>query len=268
MAFADSEGTRIYYDDRGRSEPVFVCLPGWCVHHTIFVPLAERLSGRHRVLAMDWRGHGESQPPKRDFGHAEMVADVLAVVQASGAQSVIPIAQAHGGWVAVELRRQLGERVPKMILTSWNPISTSRNPLAAPFLAAMQALQDTARWRETVEQLLTMWLRGAPASVNSHIRKEMESHGFEDWARAAREITFLYAREGDPLQALSELNPPVPALHVYAQPRAPEYLSTQESFARDHSWFAVRRLDGVSHFPMLEVPDETASVISGFMSKK
>ena len=32
MAFADSEGTRLYYDDRGVGEPVFVCLPGWCVH--------------------------------------------------------------------------------------------------------------------------------------------------------------------------------------------------------------------------------------------
>jgi pimeloyl-ACP methyl ester carboxylesterase len=135
----------------------------------------ERLSGHRRVLAMDWRGHGESQAPKRDFGHAEMVADVLAVIQASGAQSVIPIAQAHGGWVAVELRRKLGERVPRMIFTSWNPISTGQNPLAM-----MQALQDTARWPETVEQLLTMWLRGAPSSVNTHIRNEMESHGSED----------------------------------------------------------------------------------------
>jgi len=154
-----------------------------------------------------------------------------------------------------------------MIFTSWNPISTSRNALAAPFLAAMQALQDSVRWRETVEQLLTMWLRGAPTSVDTHIRNEMESHGFEDWARAAREITSLYAREGDPLRALSELRPPVPALHVYAQPRALEYLSTQESFARDHSWFVVRRLEAVSHFPMLEVPDETAGVISEFMSQ-
>jgi non-heme chloroperoxidase len=59
MAFTDSEGTRIYYDDRGKSEPVLLCLTGWCVHHTIFLALAERLSAQHRVLAMDWRGHGK-----------------------------------------------------------------------------------------------------------------------------------------------------------------------------------------------------------------
>lgn len=31
MAFADSEGTRIFYDDRGNGEPVLLCLPGWFV---------------------------------------------------------------------------------------------------------------------------------------------------------------------------------------------------------------------------------------------
>ena len=199
------------------------------------------------------------------FGYAEMLADVLSVIQASGAQSVIPIAQAHGGWAAIALRRRLGQRVPKMVCISWNPFFTSGNPLASPFLRARQALEDHARWRETLEQMLTMWLSGAPASVNTHIRNEMESHGFEDWARAGREISSMYAREGDPLQALSQLSPPVSVLHAYVEPRTPEYLSAQETFARDHSWFAVRRLEAVSHFPTLEVPDETAGVIREFI---
>ena len=113
--------------------------------------------------------------------------------------------------------------------------------------------------------MLTSWLSGAPASVERHIRSEMESHGFEDWARAGREISAMYAQEGDPLQALSQLRPLVPVLHVYAEPRTAEYLSAQELFARDHSWFAVRRLEAISHFPTLEVPDETARVIEEFI---
>jgi pimeloyl-ACP methyl ester carboxylesterase len=242
-----------------------LCLPGLWVQHTMFVPLTERLSADHRVLAIDWRGHGNSQEFDQDFGFAEIVEDVLAVIQASGAQSVIPIAQAHGGWMAIELRRRLGERVPKMVATSWNPIFISGNPLATRFLGAMQVLQDEARWRETAEQLFTLWLSGAPASVDTQIRDDMGSYGFEGWARAAREILAVYVREGDPLQALSELSPPVPLLHVYAQPRAPEYLSAQESFAWDHPWFHVRRLEAVSHFPTLEVPDDTAGVIREFI---
>jgi hypothetical protein len=69
MPYADSEGIRIYYDDRGEGEPVLL------------------------GLAMDWRGHGHSQASDRDFGFAENAVDALAVVEASGAQSVVPIAQ-------------------------------------------------------------------------------------------------------------------------------------------------------------------------------
>ncbi len=85
------------------------------------------------------------------------------------------------------------------------------------------------------------------------------------WSRAGREISAKYEREGEPLQALSQLSPPVPVLHVYAQPPAPEYLSAQESFAEEHPWFAVRHLEAVSQFPTLEVPDETAAAIREFI---
>jgi len=176
--------------------------------------------------------------------------------------------------VAVELRQRLGERMPKMIFTSWNPIITGGNPLAPTALretpvlqtpTLWQALQDEARWSEAVEQLVTTWICVAPTSVATQIRDEAGTHGFEMWARGGREISAMFAREGDPLQALSTFSPPVPVLHVYAQPRVPEFHSAQESVARDHPWYSVRRLEAVSHFPTLEVPEETAAVIREFI---
>ncbi len=276
MPFADSDGTRIYYDDRGTGEPALLCLPGWCVHHTIYSPVVERLSADHRVLAVDWRGHGDSQESEGDFGYPEMVSDVVAVIEASGANSVITIAQAHGGWVAVELRRRLGERVPKMIFISWNPIITGKNPLAPPPLREVPALQTTAlwgalqdedRWSDAVKQLVTMWVGEAPTSEATQIWDETGTHGFEMWSRAGREISAMFARETDPVQAFGTFSPPVPVLHLYAQPRAPEFLSAQESVAQERPWFAVRRLEAVSHFPQLEVSDETAAVIREFINE-
>jgi pimeloyl-ACP methyl ester carboxylesterase len=268
MAFVDSEGIRIYYDDRGEGEPALLCLPGFCNEHTIFAPFAERLSADHRVLAMDWRGHGDSQASDGDFGFAEMAADALAVIEDSGAHSIIPIAQGQAPWVAIELRRQLGERVPKMVAISWPAITTRGNPLAPRFLAAMESVQDEARWRETAEKVVMMFVSSAPAPVETQIRNQMlMSHGYEMWSRAGREISAMFAQEGYQLQALSKLSPPVPVLHVYAEPPAPEYLSTQESFARDHPWFHVRRLEAASQFPALEVPDETAAVIREFINE-
>ncbi len=110
-----------------------------------------------------------------------------------------------------------------------------------------------------------MWLGGAPTSVETQIRNQMLRQGFETWSRAGREILAMFALEGEPLQVLSTFDPPVPVLHVYAQPRAPEFLSAQESFAREHPWYSVHRLGGVSQFPTLEVPDDPASVIGEFI---
>ena len=265
MPFADSEGIRIYYDDTGEGDPALLCLPGWCNTHEIFAPLVERLSADHRVLAMDWRGHGHSQASERDFGFAEMARDAVAVVQDSGANSVIPIAQGQAPWAAVELHRLVGERMPKMVISSWPVISPSANPLASRFLNAIRALGYYERWREGAEQLLSMWLSDAPAAVEAQIREQMLRQGYETWSRAGREILAMYALEGEPLGVLSNLGPPVPVLHVYCQPRAPEFLALQEAFAREHSWYFVHRLEGVSQFPTVEVPDETAAVIREFL---
>jgi pimeloyl-ACP methyl ester carboxylesterase len=44
---------------------------------------AERLSARHRTLALDWRGHGESSSSEKDFGTRELVDDAAHVPQSS-----------------------------------------------------------------------------------------------------------------------------------------------------------------------------------------
>jgi pimeloyl-ACP methyl ester carboxylesterase len=265
MPFADSEGIRIYYQDEGEGEPALLCLPGWCTNQTLYAPLVERLSADRCVLAMDWRGHGSSEVPQRDFGFAELADDAQAVIEASRVRSVIPVAQGQGPWVDIELRRRLGERVPKMVAVSWPTVTTEGNPFAPLFLSVMEGWQDEARWREASEQALTMWLGGAPAPVETQMREQMSSYGFEMWSRAGREISAKYEREGEPLQALSRLSPPVPVLHVYGQPPAPEYLSAQEAFASEHPWFVVRRVQAVSQFPTLEAPEETAAVIGEFV---
>jgi pimeloyl-ACP methyl ester carboxylesterase len=90
----------------------------------------------------DWPGSGRSVKPSTAFGYDEMVEGALAVIRASEAQRVVPVAQAHAGWAAIELRRRRGERIPKLVLDP--------PPL---FLAAIEAAQDPARWQEARPRL-------------------------------------------------------------------------------------------------------------------
>jgi pimeloyl-ACP methyl ester carboxylesterase len=210
---------------------------------------------------MDLRGHGQSELGSGDLTSETLLDDVLAVVAASGARQVVPVALSHAGWFALELRRRLGERVPGLVLLDWIVLEPP-----PPFLGALQGLQSDG-WRASRDALFEMWLEGVDSTeITRFVREDMGSFGGEMWRRAGREISSAYSREEYPLRALSALKPPVPTVHLYSQPEDPPYLMAQQSFAADHPWFQVIKLDARSHFPTLEVPDEVVEHLERFLS--
>jgi pimeloyl-ACP methyl ester carboxylesterase len=249
------------YDDVGSSEPALLLLPGWCADRSVYLDMVRHLASRFRVLALDWRGHGRSPEVPGEFGEAELLEDALAVIEQSGVRSVILVAQAHAGWVAIALRRRLGLKVRGLVLLEWLV-------LGAPptFLAALSSMQSPAHWRDAVDRIFERWLAGSnDPRLTNFVRGRMGAHGYPMWARAARAIQTAYAREGSPLAALGRLTPPVPVLHLYAQPRTPDFLVAQQGFARSHDWFQVELLEARSHFPMFEVPEVMARMIGQFV---
>ena len=69
-----------------------------------------------------------------------------------------------------------------------------------------------------------------------------------------REIGAAYDTYGNPLQHLASLDPPVPAIHLYTQPRHRDYREGQVAFARENPWFRPQLLNAVSHFPTVDEP--------------
>lgn len=261
MAEVASHGTKISYDDNGRGEPALLFMPGWCGSRVVFDRLAARCAGWRRTLAFDWRGHGRSEASAGDFGSSDLVDDAIAVIEASGAKQIMPVALSHAGWIAIELRRRLGSRVSKLVLLDWIVLEAP-----PPFLGALEALQDPTRWQQTREQLFSIWLHGLDIpELTRYVRDDMGSYPFEMWARAGREISAAYANAGSPLSALAHLDPPVPVVHLYAQPDDFGYFAAQQAFSAAHPWFQVSKVQAHSHFPLLEAPDEMAITIERFV---
>jgi pimeloyl-ACP methyl ester carboxylesterase len=100
----------------GQGEPALLFMPGWCGSRRVFDELAPRCATRRRTLALDWRGHGKSTRLADDFGAGDLANDALAVIEASEVDQAVPVALSHAGWVAIELRRRLGPRIPKLVL--------------------------------------------------------------------------------------------------------------------------------------------------------
>src|SRR5262245_46406554 len=255
-------GLRIRYDDRGRGEPALLLLPGWCMSRAVYDRLAPVLSRWRRVLTLDWRGHGDSDPPLAEFGNAALTADARAVIAASGAESVVPVALGDAGWIALELRRLLGSRVPALVLLDW--------PVLEPPTAlreALEELQSPVGWRSTRDRLLTGWAGGSE-EVSRFLVGQARVHGFDMWSRAARVVADSYREYRSPLQALTGLHPPVATLHLFSQAPDPGFLERQLWFSRRQSWFEVESLGGRTHFPMLEAAARTAGKIEDFVASR
>lgn len=260
MAETRVGGARIHYDDVGLGEPALLFIPGWCTSRDVFRKLAPWCATLHRALVVDLPGHGESGQPGADFDNAFVVDALRAVIDASGARQVVPVALSHGGWWALELRRQLGARVPALVLLDWLVLDPP-----PPFLQAVRTLQ-TSQWKQARDGLFSMWLHGVDSpDVVRFVREDMGAFGEDMWRRAGREIEKVYARYSSPVEALAALSPPVPTLHLYSQPGDTGWLEAQRSFASSHPWFQVQKLPALSHFPLLEVPEEMAVRLGRFL---
>jgi pimeloyl-ACP methyl ester carboxylesterase len=245
-------------DDLGTGEPALLLTPGWCGDRTALGPLADRLSTTRRTVVNDLRGQGDlagSPEANEDFDSAAVVDDLVAAIETRGIDRVVPVAVAHSGWFALELRRRLGgDRVPALVLVDWMPLGTPPG-----FAEALAGLQDPGHWMDVRAGLTGMWVDGVDhPAVHAYV-DSMRGYGFEHWSRAGREIAAGFA-QGPPLAAIAALGG-CPTLHLYAQPRDPAYLTVQQEFAAVHPWFRARRLEATSHFPMLEVPGTMAHEI-------
>ncbi len=254
-------GLGLSFDDLGEGEPALLLLTGWCSSRARWARAARLLAANRRVVSFDWRGHGDSTATGEDFGTAELVHDALAVVAAAGVRSFIPCSASHSGWVAIELRRRLVERVPAIAHLDW----MVTEPLPA-YLELIAALQSERRWRRARDTLLETWRAGDESSEIAEAIAVMSRQDAEMWTRSGRELEAAYRAHGSPLKALCALEPPPRVLHLYGQPPADEYLAAQESFADEHDWFTVRRIPARTHFSTLEAPEQTAAAIEALVS--
>jgi pimeloyl-ACP methyl ester carboxylesterase len=261
-ARSGASGIRIEYDDLGSGEPALLMLPGWCAPRSVFDALATAAALGSRVLVLDWRGTGRSDPAEEEYGEDGLIEDALAVLAASGAGTFVAVALAHAGWVAIELARRLAGRVRGIVLVDW--LVSGAPPAFREALLDMQIEED---WRDAVSDLFAMWTRGAGPRVTRYVREEMSQADFSMWSRAARSIAARYKR-GTPLDALAALSPAVPTLHLCVATPDSDTIAVQREFGLRHPWFEVAPLAASSHFPMLEIPDEMAAAIARFRAER
>jgi len=116
----ERDGVRIHVDDSGPTGGdggAVVLLSGLAMSAAGWDPVAGRLvAAGHRVVRPGTRGHGPSDAPPTGYRLADLTADVVAVLDAVGAEPVHLVGHSLGGMVAVQVALAHPDRVASLAL--------------------------------------------------------------------------------------------------------------------------------------------------------
>jgi pimeloyl-ACP methyl ester carboxylesterase len=115
VPFIDSQGARIYWDERSVGEPVLLIM-GLGYPSDMWWRTRPVLDGHYRTIVLDNRGSGRSEVPPGPYPIPQMAADAVAVLDAAGVEGAHVFGISMGGMIAQELALEFPERVRSLIL--------------------------------------------------------------------------------------------------------------------------------------------------------
>jgi pimeloyl-ACP methyl ester carboxylesterase len=101
--YAPANGLQLNYKDWGGSGQQIVLVHGLASSTHIWHFLASLLSEKFRVVAVNQRGHGESDKPDTGYDFANVATDLKEFIQAIGFEKPVVVGHSWGGNVAVQL---------------------------------------------------------------------------------------------------------------------------------------------------------------------
>lgn len=186
------DGATIHVVERGRG-PVLLLLHGIMLSSDLWVHQFTDVAARHRVVAVDLRGHGGSSQWAHQGGPAivRMADDVRAVAEALDLRDALLVGHSMGGMVALQLLQAMPDaerrdRFRGAVLTSTSATPATASPgsarvvkLTAPMTARAALIAErTAGSRLPVEDLRWWFTRLAfgPEPVPAQVRFVEEMH--------------------------------------------------------------------------------------------
>lgn len=148
MATAMRDGVSLFYTDAGDGGPPALLVHGWCCDHTYLAPQAQHLRRDRRVVAVDLRGHGQSDAPDQVYTMSGFADDLAWLCGELGLQRPVVIGHSMGGLVALDLAARYPDLASAIVMLD-SPVFLREElaPLVAPVVAALRtpAYQEAAR---------------------------------------------------------------------------------------------------------------------------
>lgn len=107
----------MHYEEYGVGKPL-VLLHGFGGCAQNWYPFTAQLSGRHRLIVVDLRGHGYSTNPENKFSHREAASDVFLLLEKLGVDQFSAMGMSSGGMTLLHMATSQPKRIDSMVLIS------------------------------------------------------------------------------------------------------------------------------------------------------
>jgi pimeloyl-ACP methyl ester carboxylesterase len=264
--FAKSGRAELAYEITGFSEGVDVLL----IHAGVtdrrsWQDVVKRLAPRHRCIAYDMRGYGETQYEHEDGWSP--VADAVAVLDAAGVGEAVVVASSMGGQTAIDLALGHPDMVAGLVLIGpairGAPYPELVDGPTAELNSQIEAAEAAGDVAEVNRLEARMWLDG-PTADEGRVVGPARDLFLEMNGRALRaENPGKQAQIPAAWPRLGEIT--VPTLIMIGRLDAEDILAINEPAATMIPHAQLLWLDDVAHLPQLESDPTTLEEIAKFV---
>lgn len=174
-----NDGLRLHYRDYpggADGRPPILCLPGLTRNARDFEDLADRLAPDWRIIAVEFRGRGESAYAKDPMSYVPLtyVQDVEALIRELGLTAFVSIGTSLGGLVTMLMAGAERERLKGVVL---NDVGPALEPAGLQRIRAYVGRGGS--W--------PTWLHAARALAEGN-RQVYPDYDIEDWLKMAKRL--------------------------------------------------------------------------------
>lgn len=190
----DLPGRRISYLEWPGPGPVLLCLHGLAFNAWLWGPFGRAWAGERRVVALDIRGHGESDHPLTGYAYSEIGDDILRAIDALCPEPPAVVGHSMGGRVSLWLAANHGAVYDRLVVVDSRmgrtpPRNLDRHPAERIFpdwesyLASARRAKFHRNWTPDMERFVAMHAKQA---ADGTVRMRFTSRSFDQISGTSR----------------------------------------------------------------------------------
>jgi esterase len=263
--FITVNGLKIHYLDWGSPEkPAFIMLHGiGRVAHS-FDHIAPAFAKDFHVMAMDMRGHGDSEwSPEGAYLVEDYVSDLAAIVDRLNLRGLTLLGNSTGGRVVQVYAGMHPDRVTRLVVEDVGPQRT--NEIASAF--ARRVEQEDKGWASE-DELLASLMRNSKIAEDlqrnyAHFGSKKREDGRIVWKRDPNLVKGFVPTEL--WQSVSKIT--CPTIYILGGASTIVPPETQQRLKETLPRVEIVTIPGLGHYPHVEAPGEYLKIVEGFLAR-